>query len=101
MARQSICKPIALLGSCFAGQPTLPTPGIFRTGRGSIKRCMAAWSQPMANCPSGLRMSVAILDRSLFGPMPQEQVSLVSSLTLRLICSATASPAGRIYLSKN
>jgi hypothetical protein len=39
-----------------------------------------------------LRRSAATLARSLFGPMPQEQVRRVSSRTARRSASATPSP---------
>lgn len=70
-----------------------PMPGTLRMGSVSMKRRMAALSLEMANCPSGLLMSEATFASSLLGPMPQEQVTVTSSRTLRLISAATASPA--------
>jgi len=44
----------------------------------------------MTNCPSGLRQSLAILARNLFGAMPAEAVSCVSSRIALRIAVATA-----------
>ena len=70
-----------------------PIPGTLRMDSASMNLVMAVLSGGMAYWPSGLRMSEATLARSLFGPMPHEQVTCTSSRTLRLIVSATCSPA--------
>ncbi|KAG1257220.1 hypothetical protein G6F66_014722 [Rhizopus arrhizus] len=56
---------------------TLPTPGTRFTGSGS--RNASTRCGGITNWPSGLRQSEAILARNLFGAIPAEAVSWVSS----------------------
>jgi hypothetical protein len=67
---------------------TLPTPGSLPTGSGARKASTPAGFT--TNWPSGLRQSLAILARNLFGAMPADAVRPVSSRMAARIASATA-----------
>ena len=67
---------------------TLPTPGRRPTGSGN--RNASTRCGRITNWPSGLRQSDAILARNLFGAIPADAVSCVSSRIAARIASAVA-----------
>ena len=84
----TVPTPSAASFSCI----TLPTPGMRPTGSG-VRKSNACCGR-ITNCPSGLFQSDAILARNLFGAMPADAVSCVSSRICARMISAIAVALG-------